>query len=185
MRRRDRQHPLLGETVEIGERRAVGDGVGQHRAADQHQRPLGRIQHRGQPVEIFARAVPPPRAGAAGRARHRSSSSKISSGRITATGPCVPLSATWKARAIASDACSGSLTSITSLVTSDKQARIILLLQRQAAEILALDLADQQHQRRRVVIGRMQRDHGVRQPRPARDDAASRRGGAAGRRPPP
>ena len=36
------------------------------------------------------------------------------------TGPGVPLSAMWKARAIASEACSGSLTSITSLVTSER-----------------------------------------------------------------
>src|ERR1051325_3844404 len=47
------------------------------------------------------------------------SSSKMSSGRITATGPGVPLSARWKARAIASEACSGSLTSMTCLVTSE------------------------------------------------------------------
>jgi hypothetical protein len=49
-----------------------------------------------------------------------------------------------------------------------QQARVVLLLQGEAAEIAALDLADQHHQRRRVVIGRMQRHHRVRQPRPAR-----------------
>ena len=36
-----------------------------------------------------------------------------------ATGPGVPFSAMWKARAMASEACAGSLTSITALVTSD------------------------------------------------------------------
>ena len=38
---------------------------------------------------------------------------------LTATGPGVPSSARWKVRAIASEACSGSLTSITVLVISD------------------------------------------------------------------
>ena len=49
------------------------------------------------------------------------SSSKMSSGRITATGPGVPDSARWKARAIASEACSGSFTSITSLEMSESR----------------------------------------------------------------
>ena len=49
-----------------------------------------------------------------------------------------------------------------------QEARIVLLLQREAPEILALDLADQHHHRGRVVIGRVQRHHRVRQTRPAR-----------------
>ena len=49
-----------------------------------------------------------------------------------------------------------------------EQPRIVLLLQGEPPEILALDLADQHHHRGRVVIGRVQRHHRVRQPRPAR-----------------
>ena len=49
----------------------------------------------------------------------------MSSGRITATGPGVPLSARWNARAIASDAWSGSITSI----TNARDARLFLTIQ--------------------------------------------------------
>jgi hypothetical protein len=42
-----------------------------------------------------------------------------------------------------------------------EQHRVILLLQREAAEIRPLHLPDQHHQRRRVVIGGMQRDQSV------------------------
>ena len=54
-----------------------------------------------------------------------------------------------------------------------QQPRVVLFLQRQPAEILALHLADQHHHRRRVVIRRVQRHHRIGQARPARDDAAA------------
>ena len=47
---------------------------------------------------------------------------------------------------------------------------IYAYLQREAPEILALDLADQHHERGRVVIGRMQRHHRVRKAGAARHD---------------
>ncbi len=50
-----------------------------------------------------------------------------------------------------------------------QEARVVLLLQRQPAEIPALDLSDQHHDGGGVVIGRVQGDHRVRQPGPARD----------------
>ena len=96
------------------------------------------------------------------------SASNTSSGTITATGPGVPLSATWKARAIASDARFGSLTSMTSLVTSDEEPAVVLLLQRHAARLPALDLADQHDHRRRVMPGGVETDHRVRQAGSAR-----------------
>jgi len=74
----------------------------------------------GEPVEILGAGSATTR-GRAGSTAASVSASKTSSGTTTATGPGVPLSATWKARAIASDACSGSLTSTTSFVTSDKR----------------------------------------------------------------
>ena len=72
---------------------------------------------------------------------------------------------------MASEACSGSLTSMTDLGDVAEHFAIVLFLQRQAAEILALHLADQHHHRRRVVVGRVQRHHGVGQARAAGDDA--------------
>ena len=54
-----------------------------------------------------------------------------------------------------------------------QQSRVILFLQRQPAEILALHLPDQHHHRRRVVIRGVQRHHRVGQPRAARHDAAA------------
>jgi hypothetical protein len=52
-----------------------------------------------------------------------------------------------------------------------KQLGVILLLQRQAAEILAFHLADQHHHGRGVVERRVQRHHRVGQARAAGDDA--------------
>ena len=49
-----------------------------------------------------------------------------------------------------------------------EEPRIVLLLQCQPAKIPALDLADQHHHGCRVVIGRVQCHHCVRQPRSAR-----------------
>ena len=51
-----------------------------------------------------------------------------------------------------------------------QKTRVVLLLQGEAAEIAALDLADEHDERRRVVIGRVQRHHSVRQPGAARHD---------------
>ena len=52
-----------------------------------------------------------------------------------------------------------------------QQAGIVLFLQRHAAGLEALDLADQHDQRRGVVIRGVQADHGVGQAGPAGDDA--------------
>ena len=167
MGRADRQHPFLGEPVEIGEDGLVVHRVGQQRAADQHQRPLGLRQHLGEAVEILGA-----RPGDDARPRrvelgiglrvenvlgqdHRDRAGGAAFGDMKGAG----------------DRFRGLLR----LVDLDdllghvgQQARIILLLQREPAEILALDLADQHDHRRRVVIGGVQRDHRVRQPRPAR-----------------
>ena len=48
-----------------------------------------------------------------------------------------------------------------------QKPRIILFLQRQTANILAFHMADQHHQRCRIMIGGVQRDHGIGRARPA------------------
>jgi hypothetical protein len=44
-----------------------------------------------------------------------------------------------------------------------EQSRVVLLLQGQAAHVAALDMADEQDERDGVVVGGVQRDHGVRE----------------------
>jgi hypothetical protein len=99
------------------------------------------------------------------------SSSKISSGRITATGP-------GRAGFGEVEGARDGFRGLLRLVHLDhafgdvgQQFGVVLLLQRLAAEILAFHLADQHHHRRRVMERRMQRDHRIGQSGPAGDDA--------------
>ena len=48
-----------------------------------------------------------------------------------------------------------------------QKPRVILFLQRKPANILALHMANQHHQRRCIMIGRVKRDHGIGRSRPA------------------
>ena len=50
-----------------------------------------------------------------------------------------------------------------------QKPRIILFLQRQPANILAFHVANQHHQRCRIMIGGVECDHGIGRPRPAGD----------------
>ncbi len=155
MRWADRHYPFLGQSVEIGERRLVPHRLRHQGAADQHQRPLGARQHIGKPVQI--RLARP-----GGNARPR----RVQLGRGLLVEDVLRQDHRHRARCAALGDMKGAghrFRGLLRLVDLDdlfrhvgQEARIVLLLQREAAEIGALDLADQHHHRRRVVIGRMQ-----------------------------
>ncbi len=138
-----------------------------HRAADPDQRPLGLGQHVRQPVEIL-RA----RAGKRRRARQR--------GRDVGLGVEHILGHHHRDRARGAalgdmEGARHRLRRLVRVVDLDdelghvgEQPAVVLLLQRHAPGLPALDLADQHHHRGRVVPSGMEADHRVRESRTAR-----------------
>ena len=127
----------------------------QQRAADQDQRPLGLRQHVGEPVEIL---------GARPGDDMRPRQVRFGVGLVVED----VLGQDHRDRALGAafrdvEGAGHRLGGLLRLVDLDdllgdvgQQARVVLLLQCEAAEIAALDLPDQHDHRRRVVIGRMQ-----------------------------
>ena len=151
----DRQYPLLGKAVEVGEDSVVMYCIGQQRTADQDQRPIGGFEHHTQPVKI----VRP-------RPRHDARPRRVELGLGFLIENILGQYHCHRTRSAAlrnMEGASDRFRRLFRLVDFEDQFRdigqkpgIVLLLQRQAAEILSLDLAYQDHHRRCVVVGRMQ-----------------------------
>ena len=152
--------------------RIVVDGISEQRTADQHQRAFGVREHVRQPIEVL-------------RARTR----QHARARLIHLGVGLRVEQILRqddrdgaGRAALGDM-EGTRDRLGGLLGFDhldhqfrhvgQQAGIVLLLQRHAAEVLAFDLAHQHYQWGRIVIGGVDRHHGVGQAGTARDDAAT------------
>jgi hypothetical protein len=166
MRRADRQGPGLGEAREVRQRLVP---AGSHRTADQHQRALGIGEHLGELVEVVAAR---PRLRQGGGLHHRPLGGQIEDVLGQDDGD--------RARRPGLREVEGAGDHLArldrlhdlehALGHVGQQAGVVLFLQRAAADVLALDMADQCNQRRCVVIGSVQRDHRVGHAGPAGDE---------------
>ena len=170
MRRVHRQHPAFRQSFQIIGHRRIVERIMHQLAAHQHQRPFRLGQHLRQPVQILR-----PRPG------HRPGAGQVDLGVGGLVENILRQNNRHRARRAGfrqMERPRDRLGSLFRLVHVDHRLRhvgehlgVVLFLQRLPPVILALHLPDQHHQRRRVVIRRVHRHHGIGHARPARNHA--------------
>ena len=168
-----------GQRVRLAEARARSRAVSARPAAlaDDHERALGRGEQLPQPRQVLVarrrprgpdaaprRERPPPR-----RARLRAARAR--------PGPGRPESASENARSTCSGRRSASIDLPGRTSRGRRTPRVVDLLPGLAALERARHLADEQDQRRRVLLRGVHADRRVRRARPARDEADPRAAG--------
>ena len=148
--RHDRQHPAFRKAHKVAEQRRVAHRVRHRAAACQQQRALGRLDHGDQRVHVIG-----PGGGNRARARRREGRVRLLVENVFRQDD------RHRPRRAGLGEVEGArhrLRRLLRLVHLDhvlgdvgEQAGIVLLLEREPAHVAPLDLADQHHQRGRVV----------------------------------
>ena len=171
--RHDRQHPAFREAHKVAEQRRVAHRICHRAAAGQQQRPLGRLDHGDQRIDILR-----PGGGNRARARRRERRVRLLVENVLRQDDRHRPRRAGFGEMEGARHRFGGLLRLVDLdhVLGDvgEQAGIVLLLEREAAHVAPLDLADQHHQRRRVVEGGVHGDQPVGEAGAARDHGDAR-----------